>query len=211
MGKASRLRQERAELRKQMAGLHYYHGGKPGLDLGDAIVARGHLSDWNNTLVGYQGGKASVANRVEEGSFMYATTDLGVARKYASDYKDPGGPGGGGDVYRVALEGVPKSDPDYERIVGVDVFARARRAIILEVIERDVQMTEEDRNRAIGRYRAWIDGTPIYDADGFMNPSPKMRESGVSAAGLRRLGQWAPIEAVDAKGRIIDPDWRLRS
>ncbi|MFD3430922.1 hypothetical protein [Nocardia fluminea] len=67
---------------------------------------------------------------------------------------------------------------------------------MLAVIEQAVPGGPRAVVRALGPYIEWTDGRRAYTRDGYMTPSPQMREYGVNIDHLRRLGQWVPIENV---------------
>lgn len=98
---------------------------------------------------------------------------------------------GGGALYRV--QPVPPSsvepDPDYE-----ETGFSARRALVLEVAEDPVQMTEDQAVRAVsGRYSLWSDDSRMYDNAGYMQPPPEHRAAGATPELYRHLGRWFEV------------------
>jgi len=76
--------------------------------------------------------------------------------------------------------------PDYE-----ETAFSTRRALVLEVAEDPVQMTEDEALRAVcARYSLWSDDSRIYDDDGFMLPPPEHRAAGATPEFDRHLGRW---------------------
>ncbi len=50
-----------------------------------------------------------------------------------------------------------------------------------------------------GPFRTWVDGSPIYDADGTLHMTPALREHGFDEERLRlELPRWAAVELVEA-------------
>lgn len=110
----------------------YYHGGIPGLRVGQYILPPSEtgalsLSDMVEILtVGPE--VAEETRRVHNRDRVYLTTELDTATIFAGHYPHPDGARRrGGDVYRVEPEGQIEPDPDYHGDDGASIAApRAR-------------------------------------------------------------------------------------
>lgn len=110
----------------------YYHGGVPGLRVGQYILPPAEtgalsLSDMVELLPVRQE-LAEETLRVHSRERVYLTTELDTAIVFAGHYPHPeGARRRGGDVYRVEPEGEIEPDPDYEGDDGASIAApRAR-------------------------------------------------------------------------------------
>lgn len=112
-----------------MTGLVYYHGGIPGLRVGQYILPPAET------------GAVSVAElpdappemqaeieKVHRRDRVYLTTSRGVAELWACFYPGPSTVRGG-DVYRVEPEGDVEPDPDYLGDDGASVCAPRARIV----------------------------------------------------------------------------------
>lgn len=164
----------------------YWHGGARGLTVGDQIVPAVELDRLPATYLAdfYDSDPTRV----------HMTSDHLLGRSYASQFCTLGG----GDLYEVEPVGELVEDPDY---LGLGVSWTAPRALIVAVVETDVRITPTEYARATGRHQRWDDGNPVYSPDGYFLPTPASRALGVTAADLRGLGQWVPLELVDAAAR----------
>src|SRR5699024_604575 len=165
----------------------YWHGGKPGLKPGDLLVPPGSQSgtarDLTNAAI--SSNPALQAQYPADQQRVHVTHDQRFARVFAARCRDaelkPG------DLYQVEPIGPLESDPDSTAIAGINwACAQAR---IMAAVERRVQMTEREINRATAPYTAWVDGTPAYSNDGWALPSPRQRAAGITAADMRILGR----------------------
>lgn len=190
MGKASRLRAERS---RRPAG-PYFHGGAPGLSVGDLLLPRDALPEWRGAAVGYAASQFDASAEPGQGEYVYVTRLVDVAASFAARFMDRIGGARPGDVYEVELIGKPSVDPDFATFPGV--AARARRATIVSVVARAVALDEEQQMRTMGPYMLWTDGSPVYDVDGYFLPSPEARAQGVTAAQTRPLGRWRSFDAL---------------
>lgn len=66
-----------------------------------------------------------------------------------------------------------------------------RAARVLVVAERGIWMSLREI-RAYGRFATWDDGSPVYDAAGWPQPSPAMLDQGITSDDLRPVGPCAP-------------------
>ena len=139
---------------------------------------------------------------------MYLTSDLVAARAYAADYivpRDGAVVREPGDVYEAEPVGAAAPDPDYA-IHWPEDFIRAGEAVIVRVVERAVIMPADEVSRARLRYMRWVDDTPSYDDDGYLLPSPAMREAGRTREELRSFGRWVRLSTLTRDGRPKAPE-----
>lgn len=175
------------------SGPALYHGGVPGLHVGDVLRSASELG----AHFLYHSPHA-----VYDPGFVYAVTDVQVAGSYASRYLPPQGLPEPGDVYRVEPLGVEGTDPDYPP--WPEVFRRMRRARVVEVVERGLSYSEEFQLEMKLRYIAWKGGGRAYRETGQINPSPFMLEIGVPAEWFGMLRPWMRVD-----DRTVDLDASL--
>lgn len=157
------------------SGTTFWHGGTPGLDVGDEILSRNHL---------YQlgaGNRSSPRGVDDDGSVVYITDSLAVARGYAALYATPG------DVYEVRPQ--PASSLRIDDDLKV-VSLTAARGRIVGVAEREVQVTYEQAVRPIAPHLTWEDDSPVYTSEGFVTPAPNWAHA--DPGQLAELGSWLP-------------------
>lgn len=180
-------RRREARLR-ELAGT-FLHGGVPGLKPGDRLTspaARGTVS-----LVALRAGQIG-AEHPGESDRVYLTPHRNLARSFAAQHvalvagRVQAVPG---SVYRVRPEGPVEHDPDHE--AGVSFTAAS--AVIAEVVEALVALPLSEIVRLSGRYMTWADNSPVYDADGFLLPSPEARAGGMTREDLRQFGRWRSL------------------
>ncbi|MBE8519248.1 hypothetical protein ILP97_17295 [Amycolatopsis sp. H6(2020)] len=82
----------------------YFHGGVPGLAVGDVLVPASELGISVQYFSPYA---------VHDPAWVYVTTDEAVAAAYASRYQLLGGRPVPGDVYQVQPVGTLRENPDY--------------------------------------------------------------------------------------------------
>lgn len=178
----------------------YYHGGVPGLAVGDCIKPIENTSAFNTqevmAAVARSGlGPASFTDLAHySASVVYLTARRDVAAAFASVYVSPEGRPTLGDVYRVEPIGDLGVDPDF--VHAPDLFFTAPRARIVKIERRRTRLTSYQACKATGPFMTWSDLTPMYDAEGYLLPSPEMRERGTTPAQCRRLGKWKTLEEV---------------
>jgi hypothetical protein len=106
--------------------------------------------------------------------YTYATTNPDVARAFA--VKAFGLPRDRErSVYRVKLDDPIVEDPD----IASDEHARfvmSHWGTVIEVFEADVTMSIDEANQVRARYAVWpVDGSPVYDDEGYGNVPPLYR------------------------------------
>jgi hypothetical protein len=178
----------------------YYHGGIPGLAPGDYVQSLTAADAFNVQAVLSEEAKAGLAPSGfadlshYDGSVVYLTTRRDVAAAYATTYIGPNGVPTPGDVYRVEPDGELGIDPDYAHVP--DICMTAPRARVVKVERRRARLSPYQTCQATGPYMTWDDESPIYDDQGFILPSPQMREQGKTALQCRAFGRWKHLEEV---------------
>lgn len=167
----------------------FWHGGRAGLRIGDQLLPPIITQDQMST--------SHFMNeaRVDR---VYFTTDRELARVFsAAVYTGVKSSA----LYRVQPAGDVEVDPDFAA-----TGYQARRAVVLEVAETDVQLSEAERYRRTGRYLTWDDGRPMYDADGRLQVTRQMEQIGITQADLdSRFAPWVnPDEAAAALGGSLN-------
>lgn len=109
----------------------FYHGGIPGLRVGQHILPPDQtgavtVADVPDAPEAMQ----AEVERVHRRDRVYLTTTLGVAELWACYYPN-GHPTRGGDVYRVEPEGEIEPDPDYLLDDGASVCAPQARIVAI--------------------------------------------------------------------------------
>lgn len=164
----------------------YWHGGAPGLRVGDVIRP--------SSTIGVRSATQLAAEFPDyDSDRVYVTNDKAHARAYAANWRHPHPASiediaARGDLYNVTPKGDRNDDPDYPTGVswGCD------KAIIVAVIERNVQPTLAT-HLAGCKYTTWVGGGSMYARDGHMLPSPEMTAMGITAADLIPLGKGHPF------------------
>ena len=178
------------------SGIRYYHGGVPGLSVGDYILPNGETGNWeaHAQLVPHHVQEQVVNMRAEAGYSrhqVYITTDLMVAMAWASMYVTLQKVLGTGTVYEVEPDSPLGPDPDFRLFP--DVFLTSPRAKIIHVAHSGVRLEKRRMLMAVGRYLTWEDDTPVYSPDGYMLPSPEDQAKGITTEYLHKLGQWSVV------------------
>lgn len=174
------------------AGSTYWHGGAPGRSRGDLLLpgyaAREHWGGYAAWNVDY------VADVV------YVTTDRELARAFAAT-SAPGTRGG--SLYRVVPRSPVRVDPDYATEEPICFTCPA--ALVTQVVEQHVRMTEEEHTRAGAGSTTWEEGHRMWDDDGFFTMSNTLRALGATEADLRAVGPWRSFQTLSeylaARGR----------
>ena len=156
----------------------FFHGGVPGLRVGDRILSASRVGIFGHNLI---------PSNPCDPTRVYVTTDYDEARSYAAIYKDLRNQTLPGDVYEVRAVGDLLSDPDYR---GFDTHYSCDSARVIRIAMRRVCMSKVQIVRAKSRYLRWEDGSRVYDEDGYLLPSPSLRDHGYTDDDLRLLGQW---------------------
>lgn len=177
--------------------LRFWHGGAPGLAVGDRIIPRSQLPDDN-----YDKAIHSTIDPTDTGR-VYLTTNTSFAIGWALRYAHTPFPDARhGTVYEVRPEGTVDIDTDFPAEAG---SWHAPSAVIIGIYRRRVRGSERDRRKRISCYTTWSDSTPVYTSDGFLLPAPEWRAQGITADELRRFGRWPARENLAAhNGAIID-------
>lgn len=169
----------------------YWHGGRRGIAVGEYIRSPNERRrEWSALERQIEAGYRQIGYDADrDPKRVYVTTDRELARGWAMNQLLARE--GGGALYRV--KPVPPSsmvpDPDYE-----ETAFSARRALVLEVAEDPVQMTEEEATRAVcARYSLWSDDSRMYDDDGYMLPPPEHWAAGATPELYRYLGRWFQV------------------
>jgi hypothetical protein len=186
MGKASRLRRSRP------TGGPYFHGGAPGLNVGEVLVPA--------TLLGLSYQYFALEHTYDP-DWVYVTTDEGVAAAYASRHVTAEGRSLPGDLYEVQPLGEVHVDPDYDLFP--EVFFRGRRARVLRRVATGVALTRAEQAQRERRYNVWgrIDA-PVWDDEGIINPSAQMLRNGVTRHWTSMLRPWTNLADIDGRGRL---------
>lgn len=139
----------------------YWHGGTPGLAPGTLLLPASVLGwDQTHAELGWVG-----PNDYYDRTKVYLATVRKVARASAGTWHATGSVGGGA-LYRVKPIGAVERDPD---IPGSYMAAQAR---ILAVEEADVQMSPLELNQGDADGTFYVDGWPVYSADGWQLAEP---------------------------------------
>lgn len=191
--------QRSAYLATKRAPVQYWHGGAPGLSVGDELLSRDDAERLltESTTHGLQGGYALGVTRTDR---VYFSSSRDFARAYASKFhridQTTGVVFERGTLYRVEPIGSVEDDPDF---AGRSVSWCAPRARVVAVEVTDVHMEPSAANEHIGPHMTWDDGSAIYSDAGDYLPSPILRARGMTA--LDFMGQypsWFPFDLVDA-------------
>lgn len=166
----------------------YWHGGRRGIVVGDYVRSpherRREWSALERQIEAHYRRVGYDADR--DPRRVYFTTDRELARGWAMN--DMLQLEGGGALYQVRP--VPPSSLESDRDYAGVGFS-ARRALVLEVAEDPVQMTEEEATRAVcAQYSLWTDDSRMYDDEGYMLPPPEHRAQGATPDLYRHLGRW---------------------
>lgn len=164
----------------------YYHGGAPGLGVGDMVRPARDLPV--PPVVYLTGEYPGDPGRV------YITTDLMAADWYASMYIEGTSTRRPGTTYRVTPLGVMRPDPDFPQSASYFTCDRAR---VDEVVHEDVARRTELLLHA-HRMMTWDDGSPMYDEEGYARAPKVALRAGVEHHELRRLGLLPSFEAINA-------------
>lgn len=173
----------------------YFHGGAPGLDVGDILRPAADLGLYFTY---------NLANAIYDPTYVYFTTRVEIATAYASRCVLPHIDAIPGDVYRVQPLGPIEPDPDCEPLP--DIYMRAPRARILEVVQRAVVLTDREQHQLEAPWLYWASlDEPMYDSDGIMIPSNEMKANGVTAEAHTDLRTLASLVSHPPR-RLLLPD-----
>lgn len=171
--------------------VRYFHGGAPGIGVGQVILPRKAMPAWRSVRLVYNG--VSAEQLGDHGETVSITTEFAIAEAYAGEYRTPADKRVPGQVYEVDPLSVTEQDPDFEW--SYPTIARVRQgarvvALIGEPVQ--VQLNERYIKRAIGSHFRHPDGTPLYNACGYIRMTSAWREYGKTRRSLRNLGPWVP-------------------
>lgn len=172
----------------------FWHGGAPGLSIGDVIIPRDELplSNLDRHL-------AMINEDPTDTGRVYITTNRKFAIAWAIRRSNSPFKGARtGSVYRVDPIGQVDPDPDFPAAAGSYV---ADRAVILDVDRRRVTGSPAVANKVIAPFTTWSDGSRTYTADGWMTVPPQFRRFRITERDMRRAGQWASFDSVAVDGR----------
>lgn len=171
----------------------YWHGGAPGIGVGDylltprQLIGRGHH---------YAPRPGFMITSPKEADSVYFSSERQFARAYAyrNEILLPNGTRiRRGALYRVRPLGPVEEDPDF---AGAGVSWCAPSAIVLAVETTKVSMPAAAAVEAIGRYSTWDDGRPMYLEDGRLQVTWQLEARGVTQQRLDQLipRRWTPWE-----------------
>ncbi len=171
MGKARAAKLLRRAERDRWMGVNLWHGGVPGLGIGESLLAPADQPQMPLMSTPRFLAEAR-ADRV------YFTTDIDLARVFAAAVFDAYGDSA---VYRVRPTGPTANDIDLP-----NVSFHARSAQIVEVSERGVSMTPLEKKQMQARYQTWDDGRPMYDSSGRIQITRQLEALGMTQQDLNR-------------------------
>lgn len=173
--------------------VRYFHGGTPGLAVGGKVLCRAVLPAWQHSQVFY--GETSAEAIGDDGTHVYMTSDVGVARAHAGEYRTPSGSRVPGALYEVQPIGTVFPDPDYP--LWPERFLRARAARIISVVETDLYWPNPRYfARAVAEYRITESGIAFLGTDGYIHRNLTSREQ------AQLLGRWIPHHYVTEDFRL---------
>jgi len=112
--------------------LRYFHGGRPGLHVGDVLTPASERQDTEAlTMIAQDIDHAEKAKA--DPSFVYISTRYDIGMFYAKGF-----PPKGGAVYAVVPFGPLEDDPDFKGPSGVSL--RCRAATIVRVLDKQVKL-----------------------------------------------------------------------
>lgn len=170
-----------------VVGKTYFHGGVAGLTVGDFIKPASRLG------LSYEYTRDAKYNPDN----VYVTPTPEFARSFAAKAVGRLGQPLDGAIYEVQVRGPLMNDPDFGDGLSYMTPYNAR---IVKVVEPYVAFSKVESLRHVAEYMSWVGGGPMYDPDGYLLPSPAMREAGVTAEYLRLLGPWIYHDEVDSQG-----------
>ncbi|MCJ1685381.1 hypothetical protein MT350_19665 [Rathayibacter sp. VKM Ac-2928] len=187
----------------------YFHGGAPGLVVGDSILPRNQLPVWREYQVNWR--ETSAASLGDLGDTVSLTTEIAIAIAYAGEYLSPERPPGvrrPGQVYEVVPQAEVQMDPDFP--ASFPTIARCEKGARVAAVHNIVQVEMNPRVivKALGQHFVYlIPGyPPVYDADGYIQHLPEWTKWGAEPSDLRKLGPWMPWALVVGTGRFKIPD-----
>lgn len=174
----------------------YFHGGAPGLTLGDSILPRNDQAAWLGKGVVWREGKAAESFG-DMGETVSLTTDIAIAEAYAGEYVSPNGLRESGQVYQVQPLTKAATDPDYP--ASFPTIARCEKGALIVAVRGIVPVESNPRvlTKAIGAHFVYrSDHSPLYDNAGYLHYTPAWATFGASQSDLRALGPWMPMHLI---------------
>ncbi|MFT4220805.1 MAG: GNAT family N-acetyltransferase, partial [Microbacterium sp.] len=177
----------------------FWHGGRPGLAPGTILMSRNE-ADHAGADMGFYEAQPGYEENFTHADRVYFSSDRAFARAYAGLIQQREERTGvicrQGDLYEVEPVGEIEKDPDFSG--GVSWCAPQAR--IVAVAEVDVRMSAYDVTERLGPRSYWLDGSPVYTADGRYLPSPEQLASAGTLAALaaESLIPWTPVEFINA-------------
>lgn len=199
--KAQRQRtaQRCAYLAAQRVPKQYWHGGAPGLSVGDELLSRIDAEELLSTPTthGIQNGYALGVTRADR---VYFSSRKDFARAYAARHQGVDQTTGviaqRGTLYRVEPLGVVEEDEDF---AGNQVSWCAPKARVVAVEATDVFLEQTTANQYVGPYMTWDDDSPMYSPEGGYLPNPVLRRLGYTPSSfVGRYPSWLPFDLVEA-------------
>ncbi|TVU64850.1 hypothetical protein FQP90_07305 [Paenarthrobacter nitroguajacolicus] len=134
-----------------MTNLYLFHGGAPGLKVGDRVLPPTETRVKSQALAAsLELGFGKIAQQLDK---VYMTTDVKLARAYAGMWTDPASassPAGGGVVYRVEVEdGTLEADKDLLSSPGVSY--QASSAVVVDIQYSYVAFDKEEITTTLNR------------------------------------------------------------
>lgn len=169
----------------------FYHGGAPGLKVGDVILPRNLHSIWSQVPVEWNGRPASDIG--DAGDTVSLTTDFQVASGYAGEYLHYDGRHIDGQVYEVTPIGKIQIDPDWP--CTYPTIARCENGALVTKVEAVVPVQNNPRvlTKALAPYWTYADHSrKIFDARGYLRHTEELKYLGYSEEELIGMGPWMP-------------------
>lgn len=194
MGKGARTRRRQAATTTPARWGPLFHGGVPGKQVGELLVPADRL--------GAQYTYAFAEATTYDPTWVYATTDVGVADAYASRYLTADGHVIPGDVYEIEPGGRVEVDPDYDMFAGA--FLRCPQARITAVVARAVVLTAAELGQRERRYQVWDHpDRHVWDEHGRINPSDQMLANGITREWTTLLRPWLRLPDINPYGQLV--------
>jgi hypothetical protein len=181
----------------------YYHGGAPELSVGDRIVPRKDHPEWREYPVGYAN---ETMPEFGEYKAVALTTDVEIARAYASQYVRPDAHRVPGQVYEVRPLGTVAVDPNFVHSFPEMVACQEGAEIVAVHDVVDIETNPRASVKALAKHlvNIWT-GQPLYDEHGFIRLTEGLEAEGFTREDLRRLGPWAPYQYASKFTRFLEP------
>lgn len=127
---------------------------------------------------------------------VYVTTDVKLAEAFAGLHINHiTRQGGGRTLYQVEPRGRIEGDPDFSHVPSLSYTCDF--ATILSVEKINIYLSSA-LDRYANSFSTWDDGSSMYDADGYMLPSPDMHQWGITATWTRQFGPEPDLMRIEA-------------